>query len=110
MPYLVNGLSASSVPYGYNAQPGETLLDHFPPLPDEVPSYDAALAAQSSAASSSALKAQAQAALDRSDETMIRQYEEGNPAPAAWVAYREALRAVVAGTSTSLPTQPAYPV
>lgn len=53
----------------------------------------------------------AQAALDRSDITIIRCYEHAVPAPAAWATYRGALRAIVAGgpTSAALPVQPAYP-
>lgn len=53
----------------------------------------------------------AQAALDRSDVTIIRCFEHGVAVPAGWTTYRAALRAVVAGgpTSAALPTQPAYP-
>lgn len=53
----------------------------------------------------------AQAALDRSDVTVIRCYEHAVAVPAAWATYRGALRAIVAGgaTSAALPTQPAFP-
>lgn len=44
-----------------------------------------------------------------SDRTVLRCYENGVAVPAAWVSYRKALRAVVSGTSATLPTQPAYP-
>jgi hypothetical protein len=58
-------------------------------------------------------KQQAQAALDKSDMTVIRCVEAGVTLPAAWVTYRKALRAIV-GASTGDPTQalpmrPAYP-
>lgn len=53
----------------------------------------------------------AQAALDRSDITIIRCYEHAVAVPAEWGVYRTALRAIVAGgpTSAALPVQPAYP-
>lgn len=53
----------------------------------------------------------AQAALDRSDITIIRCYEHAVAVPAVWGTYRTALRAIVAGgaTSAALPVQPAYP-
>lgn len=59
-----------------------------------------------------ALKVQAQAALDKSDTTIIRCFSAGIAAPAAWQAYRTALRAIVSGadtTSTVLPATPPYP-
>lgn len=65
----------------------------------------------------SAYKANAQAALDRSDTTLLRCVEAGVTVPADWASYRKALRVVV-GTATApsgwtaetaLPTQPAYP-
>ena len=58
------------------------------------------------------LKIQAQAALDKSDVTMIRCIENGVAVPSAWTTYRHALRALVNGgdtTSTALPAIPAYP-
>ena len=72
---------------------------------EAIQSADAASAADGAAA----LIAQAQALLDKSDVTMIRQYEEGNPPPAAWVTYRAALRLVIKGTSTVIPATPAPP-
>lgn len=64
-----------------------------------------------SAAAATDMRPAAQAALDRSDITVIRCYEHVVAVPAEWVAYRDALRAVVAGgpTSATLPAQPAYP-
>lgn len=55
----------------------------------------------------------AQAALNKSDITMMRCVEAGIVAPAAWNTYRKALRAIASGvdtTSTTLPIQPEYPV
>jgi hypothetical protein len=58
-----------------------------------------------------ALRASAQAALDRSDVTVIRCIEHAASVPAAWLTYRAALREIVAGTSaaTELPARPEYP-
>lgn len=61
----------------------------------------------------SAFQVEAQVALDKSDITVSRCYENSVELPAAWVAYRKALRAIVgtvSGDATqSLPTQPTYP-
>lgn len=57
----------------------------------------------------SSLPTQAQDKLDASDRTILRCYENGVAVPAAWASYRKQLRAVVSGTSTTMPTQPAYP-
>ncbi|WP_234775162.1 hypothetical protein [Paraburkholderia tropica] len=61
----------------------------------------------------SAFQVEAQSALDKSDITVSRCYENAVELPAAWVAYRKALRAIVGAASgdatQSLPTQPAYP-
>lgn len=58
-----------------------------------------------------ALAAQAKAALDTSDTTIVRCYEHAVAVPAEWQAYRADLRAVVSGSSsaTSLPTRPTFP-
>jgi hypothetical protein len=101
--------SVRAVNPDYQQQDGEILLDHTPPLPGEVPSYDAAMAALATTAATSALVAQAQDALNKSDVTMLRQWEEGNPPPAAWAAYRAALRLVVKTGTGPLPVQPAFP-
>jgi hypothetical protein len=56
---------------------------------------------------------EARAALDSSDNTVIRCMENGVPVPADWKAYRAALRVIVGATSGDptqpLPTRPAYP-
>ena len=44
--YSNNGLASRPVDDDYVAQAGEILLDHYPPEPGEIPSYDAALAAE----------------------------------------------------------------
>lgn len=58
-------------------------------------------------------QAQARAALDASDITMIRCVEHGVTVPAEWVSYRGALRAIVRAASGDptqpLPSRPAYP-
>lgn len=59
-----------------------------------------------------AFKASAQAALSRSDTTVIRCSENVLPVPAEWATYRKALRAIANGSdtaSTVLPTAPSYP-
>lgn len=58
------------------------------------------------------LQAQAAVALDKTDIVAARCFKAGIAFPAAWQTYTQALRAIINGvdtTSTSLPTQPAYP-
>ena len=59
--------------------------------------------------STSALKQQAQTALDKSDITILRCYEKSVAVPPEWVAYRTTLRTVIIGASTTIPTMPNYP-
>lgn len=60
-----------------------------------------------------AAKTQAQAALDKSDVTILRCYESGVAVPAPWAAYRVALRAIVSAQTVAdlhpLPAMPDYP-
>ena len=52
---------------------------------------------------------EALAALERSDITVLRCAEAGQPTPSDWVAYREALRAIVSGGPGPLPARPDWP-
>jgi hypothetical protein len=58
-------------------------------------------------------QADAMAALDDSDTTILRCYENGVVVPQAWAAYRQALREVVGAASgdpsQGLPQKPPYP-
>ena len=54
--------------------------------------------------------AQAQSLLDKSDTTMLRCFEHGITPSAEWLAYRTALRQVIAGKSSILPAIPSYQV
>lgn len=60
-----------------------------------------------------AYQQRAMAALDESDTTVIRCYENGIPLPASWADYRKALRAIVGASSgdsaAALPARPDYP-
>lgn len=60
-----------------------------------------------------AYQGQAKAALDESDITILRCYENAVVVPSTWAAYRKALRTIVsaaAGDPTQpLPVKPAYP-
>ena len=105
--YVWDGQSARSVAPGYVSQPGESdPLPTWPPQPGELPSYDVWALALANAP----LVAQAQDLLTKSDVTYIRTMEADIPWPPSWATYRTALRAVVAGKSTTLPAIPAlYP-
>lgn len=50
--------SVRAVDPGYEVQAGEFLLDHYPPEPGEVPSYDAVMAALATAQANGTLQAQ----------------------------------------------------
>lgn len=63
------------------------------------------------AAPSTDARPAAQLALAKSDVTMIRCFEHAIVVPSAWLAYRSALRAIVAGSdaTAALPAMPAFP-
>ena len=78
-------------------------------MPGDRAATDAEVTTWQATIATSSLRAQAQAALDANDRVAIRCTKAGVVYPAAWLAYDLALRAVVAGTSATLPTAPAYP-
>jgi hypothetical protein len=92
---------------GYTPVSGETVADGDI-LPDIETLHEASYIAARAAA---ALKVAAQEALDTSDITILRCYENAVAVPAAGHAYRTELRAIVSGTSpaTELPARPEYP-
>ena len=91
----------------YTPTAGETVADGDV-LPDIETLHEASYIAARAAA---ALKISAQEALDRSDITILRCYENAVAVPAAWQTYRTELRAIVSGASpsTELPARPEYP-
>ncbi len=109
--YSNNGLSFRMVAPSYLAESGEVVFSGVPTsdqLAAAFTGYTAAVAAQTRAP----LITSAQAALDRSDTTIVRCASASVAVPTAWQTYRSALRAIVNGsdtTSTQLPTTPAYP-
>lgn len=54
-------------------------------------------------------KAEAQAALDKSDLVALRCFKNGVSFPAEWATYCAALRAIVVSGVGPVPAQPAYP-
>jgi hypothetical protein len=73
----------------------------------------AQIAAQQAATAWSSYQVSAKAALDASDITVLRCYENTVTTPAAWSTYRKALRSIVSAASGDptqpLPVRPAYP-
>ena len=58
------------------------------------------------------IQTEAQAALEKSDITVVRCYETGTQLPVEWVSYRKSLRNIINGSdteSTVLPSMPDYP-
>jgi hypothetical protein len=73
----------------------------------------AQISAQRAATAWAVHQVNAKAALDASDTTILRCYENGVVVPHAWAAYRQALREVVGAASgdpsQGLPPKPPYP-
>jgi hypothetical protein len=71
------------------------------------------VAGQQAAAAWASYQTDAKAALDASDITVLRCYENGVVTPVAWATYRKALRSIVRAASGDpsqpLPMKPAYP-
>ncbi|MFM0334752.1 hypothetical protein [Paraburkholderia strydomiana] len=110
--YSNNGLSFRAVADGYVAESGEVAFDDVATaeqLKAAFPQYTGHEATIEWAAH----QASAMTALNESDTTVLRCYESAVPVPAAWVAYRKALRAIAGAASgdatQALPTKPAYP-
>jgi hypothetical protein len=72
----------------------------------DVQNFD--YSAASAAAVAAANKLAAQAALDKSDITMLRCLENSVAIPSDWVTYRHALRTCVT-SGDALPVRPAFP-
>ena len=109
--YSNNGLSFRAVDDDYVAQTGEVLFEDYA-TPDELTAAFSGYAVAIAKLNRAPFIASAQAALDKSDTTVLRCYSAGVAVPSAWQTYRAALRAIVSGsdtTSTTLPITPAYP-
>jgi hypothetical protein len=109
--YFNNGLSYRAVDSSYVAQSGEAVFSGTP-TSDQLTSAFAGYAAAVGALQNTALRAQANLALDKSDIVASRCYKAGVAFPSAWLTYVESLRNIVNGTdttSTSLPVTPTYP-
>ena len=109
--YYNNGISMRMVDSDYVAQTGEILFSQIPNS-DQLASSFSGYSAAATTIARQPFIASAQAALDKSDITVLRCYSAAVPVPEEWQAYRTALRAITGLTDTTsvvLPTMPAYP-
>jgi hypothetical protein len=90
--------------------PGNAPAELLPLDAVEKTYQDHATALQAKA-EAGALKSQAREALNSSDITILRCYENAVAVPSTWSAYRDELRGIISGSSTAteLPSKPDYP-
>lgn len=106
-----SGATAIAIPVGQVVNPGYTwngAIFSAPPTPANTQT-----AVQQAAAAWAAYQANARAALNVSDVTILRCYESGVVVPTTWTIYRRSLRAIMSATSGDatqpMPAKPPYP-
>lgn len=101
-------ISSFGCPQDPASFPNQATIDSSDPRYQEFVNPGSTIAGQWAA-----FQTQAEAALTQSDKTVLRCVEAAIALPAAWQAYRKALRAIVGAASGDpekpMPTRPAYP-